>query len=109
MPIGKDEWNKGKKNRTIEGRILSFLNQDQLYAFTANEIMAKLEEDNIKKVRKGTESKAIDIVLKEYVKALENLLQEGAIESKMIETETYYRATENRALSNAAHENKESL
>ena len=42
MPIGKDEWNKGKKNRTIEGRILSFLNQDQLYAFTANEIMAKL-------------------------------------------------------------------
>ena len=108
MPIGKDEWNKGKKNRTIEGRILSFLNQDQLYAFTADEIMAKLE-DNIKKVRKGTESKAIDIVLKDYVKALENLLQEGAIESKMIETETYYRATENRALSNAAHENKESL
>ena len=108
MPIGKDEWNKGKKNRTIEGRILSFLNQDQLYAFTADEIMAKLE-DNIKKVRKGTESKADDIVLKDYVKALENLFQEGAIESKMIETETYYRATENRTLSNAAHENKEPL
>lgn len=108
MPIGKDEWNKGKKNRTMEGRILSFLNQDQLYAFTADEIMAKLG-DNIKKVGKGTESKAVDVVLEDYVKALENLLQEGAIESKMIETETYYRATESRTLSNAAHENKEPL
>jgi hypothetical protein len=108
MPIGKDEWNKGKKNRTIEGRILSFLNQDQLYAFTADEIMAKLG-DTIKKVRKGTKSKADDLVLKDYVKALENLLQEGAIESKMIETETYYRATESRTRSNAAHENKEPL
>lgn len=105
MPIGKDEWNKGKKSRTIEGRILSFLNQDQLYAFTADEIMAKLE-GNIKKVGKGTENKAVDIVLEGYVKALENLLQEGAIESKMIETETYYRATENKTLSNAAHEKK---
>jgi hypothetical protein len=27
----------------------------------------------------------------------------------MIETETYYRATENRTLSNAAHQNKEPL
>src|SRR5665647_2732526 len=108
MPIGKDEWNKGKKNGTIEGRILSFLNQDQLYAFTADEIMVKLE-DTIKKVGKVTESKAVDTVLEDYVKALENLLQEGAIESKKIETETYYRANEKRTLSNPAFENKEPL
>lgn len=79
-----------------------------MYAFTADEIKAKLG-DNIKKVGKGTKSKADDLVLEDYVKAFENLLQEGVIESKKIETETYYRATENRALSKAVHENKEPL
>ena len=106
MPIGKDEWNKGKKSRTIEGKILSFLKQDQLYAFTADEIMGK-DGDSVSRVKQETKSIKGEPILQNYVKALENLLKEGAIESKKIENEIYYRATENRTRTNETHENRE--
>ena len=108
MPIGKDEWNKGKKNRTIEGKILSFLDQDQFYAFTADEVMAKVG-GNISGVKQEMKSAMGEPILQEYVKALENLLEEGSIESKKIENETYYRAIENRKLSDEAREKKEPI
>jgi hypothetical protein len=108
MPIGKDEWNRGKKNRSIEGRVLSFLEQDKAYAFTAEEIMNRLGE-NVSRVKQVTKGSKGEPILQDYVKALDNLQQEGAIESKKIENETYYRAIENRTLSDEAREKREPL
>ena len=64
---------------------------------------------NISGVKQEMKSAKGEPILQEYVKALENLLEEGSIESKKIENETYYRAIENRKLSDEAREKKEPI
>jgi hypothetical protein len=38
MPVGKDEWNAGRKWETIEARILAFLKTNRDKGFSADEI-----------------------------------------------------------------------
>ena len=42
MPVGKDEWNTGRKWEPLQVRILSFLNANQDKGFSNNEIYAGL-------------------------------------------------------------------
>jgi len=94
MPIGKEEWNSGRKAETFEARILKFLRDNRGYAFTSSEIIAKLGYKlSIKNLSSFVGSVGITYLVEE---ALKTLVAEGSVLAKIIETDfgelTYYIA-----------------
>jgi len=93
MPIGKDEWDAGRKWETLEARILLFLRNNASKAFTANDIYRGLG------YRYGSDFWGFIggvAALWAIGKALETLVKEGSIQAKIIKQdigeETYYMA-----------------
>jgi len=91
MPVGKDEWNAGRKWETLQVRILAFLKTNRDKGFTADEIHNGLGYK--------TESGFWDILAKianilSIQNALETLVKEGSVKAKTVKETigevTYY-------------------
>ena len=91
MPVGKDEWNAGRKWETTQVRILAFLKTNRDKGFSANEIHNGLG------YKAGT---SFWLILAEIANmlliqnALEALVKEGSVKAKIVKETvgevTYY-------------------
>ncbi len=91
MPIGKDEWNAGRKWETIEARILAFLRNNPEEGFTAGDIYHRLgyrTKSGILGVLGGV------AMISSIEEALKTLVKEGSVKAKIVKEtigeETYY-------------------
>ena len=91
MPVGKDEWNAGRKWETLQARILAFLKTNRDKGFTADEIHNGLG------YKTGPSfweilAKIANMLL--IQNALETLVKEGSIKAKIVKETvgdiTYY-------------------
>jgi len=92
MPIGRDEWDKGRKADTPEARIENFLGKNRGNAFTLSEIAT-----NVFGMRTAQSMKDfLGNVLSYWTveEAIKTLLHEGRIQAKSVKqrygTNTYY-------------------
>lgn len=102
MPIGEDEWERGRTRHTLESQIEKFLEQERPKAFTPWEVVNALglqpperEIDDFMDGMQAFSEAAVAYLPVE--RALENLVESGRIEKKHIEQKTgtmpYYKAT----------------
>ena len=91
MPVGKDEWNTGRKWETIQVRILAFLKTHRDKGFTADEIHNGL---GYKTGSGFWEILAKIANLLTIQNALDALVKEGSIKAKIVKETigelTYY-------------------
>jgi len=90
MPVGKDEWNAGRKWETVQVRILAFLKTNRDKGFTADEIHNGLGYKTGSGFW-GIMAKIADILI--IQNALEALVKEGSIRAKKIVKETVGEST----------------
>ena len=95
MPISYDEWNSGRANDTIEGRIITFLKQNKK-AFTTVEVMNGLGYITDMKDL-GTLFVGM-LNIWNFQNALDKLVKERTVEARVVKqpniTETYYKIAE---------------
>ena len=91
MPVGKDEWNAGRKWETLQVRILAFLKTNRDKGFDANEIYTGL---GYKRGRSFWDILAEIANLLTIHNALETLVKEGSVKAKIVKETvgevTYY-------------------
>jgi len=91
MPVGKDEWNAGRKWETLQVRILAFLKTNRDKGFDANEIYTGL---GYKRGRSFWDILAEIANLLTIQNALETLVKEGSVKAKTVKETigevTYY-------------------
>jgi len=91
MPVGKDEWNAGRKWESIQARILAFLKTNRDKGFTADEIHNGL---GFKTGSGFWEIMAKIANMLTIQNALEALVKEGSVKAKIVKETvdefTYY-------------------
>lgn len=96
MPIGKDEFNSGRTQDTIEGQILSLLKGNRNNAFSSVEIMSSL--GYIADIKDFWSTVGFIALSLRIDNALNTLIKEGSVKAKKVKQksgveETYYMAT----------------
>ena len=94
MPIDEEEWNEGKLPSRLKPEIISYLKDNKSSAYTDIEILEYIQ--NFENESWGGFLNALGSLFP-VQKAIKELVDEGKIESKMIESEgsgslRYYKA-----------------
>jgi len=103
VPIDDSEWRDGRTDRTIEAKIVGFLQREHPRAFNSEEIRTDVFGPDTRQVAVSElvgDGIDTELLRRRVDAALATLTSEGAVESKGIDeggfVRTYYRAADEK-------------